>query len=142
MVVPAATPQKVPVPPPIVPTAVFVLNQVPVVGVLDNVVHCPSQTDVEPEIAEGNGLTVATAFTVHPEPNEYTIVDVPADTPQKTPVAVLIVPTAVLELLHVPPPALFVNVVQELIHVLSVPPMLPGSVFTVTLFVTVHPDNV
>ena len=54
--------------------------------------------------------------------------------PVTTPVAGTTVATAVLLLLHVPPPTLFVNDVVCPAHTVAVPPIEAGAAFTVILF--------
>lgn len=73
----------------------------------------------------------------HPLAAEYDIVAVPAATPDTTPIADTVA-TPVLELLHVPPVAVFDRVVVLPIQTLSVPVIVPASGIglTVMLFVT------
>ena len=54
--------------------------------------------------------------------------------PVTTPVVGTTVATAVLLLLHVPPPTLFVNDVVSPAQILAVPPIEAGLVLTVILF--------
>lgn len=68
--------------------------------------------------------------------------DVPPETPVTTPVPETTVATAVLPLLHVPPPASVSETVNPG-HVIMVPVMAPGAGFTVTVVTVKHPvDNV
>lgn len=54
--VPAATPQKVPVPEPIVATEVLLLVQLPPESVLERVEQLPTHTRVVPVIAPGHKI--------------------------------------------------------------------------------------
>ena len=80
---------------------------------------------------DGNAFTVTVAFTAQPVPNVYDITDVPADTPVTTPPA-LIVATAGVALLQVPPAVASANTVVKPAQTLNVPVMTAGSGFTVT----------
>jgi hypothetical protein len=59
---------------------------------------------------------------------------VPEVIPHTVPVP-LIVPTAVLELIHAPPPLVLVSVTQLPIHTVLGPVIAPGSASTVTTVV-------
>lgn len=83
----------------------------------------------------GNAFIVTTAVVVQPVPNEYVIVAVPDATPQNTPDVGSIVATVGVLLDHVPPAIGLVSVLHEPTQADSVPPIVPGSVFTVTLSV-------
>ena len=61
LAVPAVMPDTIPVPAPIVATAVLLLLQVPPVLVVLRVVVCPTHALVLPVMAAGSGFTVATA---------------------------------------------------------------------------------
>jgi hypothetical protein len=65
--VPAKTPQKTPVLALIVPIAVLDELHVPVVDVVDNVVHCPTHTAPAPVMAPGKSFTVTTFIEKHPD---------------------------------------------------------------------------
>ena len=67
------------------------------------------------------------------------MVDVPAVTPVTIPLDDPIVATAVLPLLHAPPEVPLVNVVVLPMHTESVPPILAGSAYTVTILVAAQP---
>ncbi len=92
----------------------------------------------------GRPLTVTTTDLVQPNPNEYTIVEVPAANPY----TVLVLPapatvaTNVLLLVHVPPPARSDKVVVAPTHTLSIPLIGEGAVFTVTTVEAVQPATV
>jgi multidrug efflux pump subunit AcrA (membrane-fusion protein) len=64
--VPADTPVTTPVPATTVARVMFPLVQVPVAGLLDNVMLCKGQTTDGPEIDDGNGYTVCTRVTKQP----------------------------------------------------------------------------
>ena len=74
------------------------------VGSLKVVVR-PEQTSVMPVIADGNGFTVATVVMWQVEGKAYVIIAVPEETPTSMPLDDVTVATAVLPLVHVPPPA-------------------------------------
>ena len=59
----------------------------------------------------------------------YVIFVVPADIPVTAPVPEFTVPTAVLLLLHVPPPVLFASVDEEPLHIVVVPVIAAGLEF-------------
>jgi hypothetical protein len=61
--------------------------------------------------------------------------------PVTIPVVGLTVPTAVLELLHVPPAVGFDNVVVDPRHAVGIPVIAPGDATTVTIAVSKHPPN-
>jgi hypothetical protein len=69
VVVPAPTPQKMPVGF-IVPTAMLLLAHVPPDGVAVMVAQEPTHTDDAPPMADGKLLTVAMAVVVQPDPKE------------------------------------------------------------------------
>ena len=64
--------------------------------------------------------------------------EVPTVTPVTTPPPVMVA-TAGVALLQIPPPVALLKVVVELIHTLVVPVMAAGSGLTVTVAVTAHP---
>jgi len=135
--VPADTPVTTP-PAVIVATAGVALLHVPPPVASLNVVVDPSHTFNVPVIAAGIGLTVTVLVTKQPVPKVYDITDVPPDTPVITPPAV-IVATAGVALLHVPPPVASLKVVVEPAHTVAVPVMAAGNGFTVTVAVTKQP---
>jgi hypothetical protein len=65
IVVPTVMPLTMPEPRPTVATAVLLLVQVPPPPSVKVVVE-PTQTLVEPDIADGSGFTVTTVVAVHP----------------------------------------------------------------------------
>jgi hypothetical protein len=69
------------------------------------------------------------------------MVVVPIANPETTPVAELTVPTAVLELLHVPPATGFDNVVLAPRQAILVPVIVPGEATTVTTKLVAHPPK-
>jgi hypothetical protein len=67
---------------------------------------------------------------MQPEGSVYVIVEIPAETPVARPDALMIVATAVLLLVHVPPPVPLVSVLVVPGQMLNEPPMAVGSGFT------------
>ena len=78
------------------------LHVPPGVASVSTVVN-PIQPSVTPFIAPGTGLTVIVVVAVQPADSVYVMVLVPVVIPVAKPVPVIIVATAVLLLLHVPP---------------------------------------
>ena len=103
-----------------------------------NVVVKPTHTFVVPVITAGKGLTVTVVVTKHPVGKVYDITEVPPDTPVTTPTA-LIVATAGVALLHVPPAVASARVVVEAWHTVVVPVITAGNGLTVTVVVTKQP---
>ena len=66
MDVPAKTPERIPLPEPIVATVVVLLTHVPPVKPSLSVVVAPVQTVDDPAIVAGNGLTVTIAVFIQP----------------------------------------------------------------------------
>jgi hypothetical protein len=116
----------------------LLLLQLPGVVLLPSVVVRPAQTDSEPVIGPGNGLTVTTAVRLQPPVNEYDIVVVPAAMPPTTPVE-LTVATDGLLLAHVPPVEIVAKVVNVPEQSPKVPVIASGTAFTVTSAVVMHP---
>ena len=135
--VPPDTPVTTP-PALIVATAGVALLQVPPAVASANVVVEAWHTVVVPVIIAGNGLTVTVVVTKHPVANVYDITDVPDVTPVTTPPA-LIVATAGVALLQVPPAVTSANAVVEPAHTVTVPVIAAGKGLTVTVAVTKHP---
>jgi hypothetical protein len=67
------------------------------------------------------------------------MVDVPTPTPDTAPLVALTVATPVLLLVHVPENVADVNVVVQLLHSVSTPPIAPGKVTTVATIVRRQP---
>lgn len=67
---------------PTVATPGLALVQVPDGVPSLNVNVWPTHNAPDPVITDGSGFTVIIAVTVHPEPNEYVTVEVPALMPQ------------------------------------------------------------
>jgi len=128
---------------PTVARAVLLLAHVPPPASLKIVVE-PTQTCVTPVTAPGNAFTVITAVDLHPVAVKvYAIVGVPADTPTRKPDTEVMVASAVLLLLQVPPPVASVSVIEEPTQTAVGPPIAAGKGFTVTIFVRLQPvDNV
>jgi len=80
----------------------LLLDQTPPVGADESVDVDPRQTAEFPVIGAGDVITVIFAVATHPLDRIYVTVVVPELTPLNTPDTVLIVPTAVLLLDHVP----------------------------------------
>jgi hypothetical protein len=140
IVLPAVTPLTTPEPEPTVATGVLPLLHIPPAVASDNViVDPPSQTATVPEIAEGAGFTVITVIAAHPDGKVYMIVAVPPATPVTTPVPVPTIATAVLLLLHVPPPDASLSVVVKPGQTTVVPVIGETVAFTVTVVTFEHP---
>ena len=120
-----------------IPPPAGLLHTPPVVASF-KIIDAPAHRGVAPVIVAGDKFTVTTAVTVHPLPREYVIVVVPGIMPETTPVPE-IVPTVVLLLIHVPPPAVLPNAVAAPAHTCSVPLIAEGAKFTVTTAVVVQP---
>jgi len=130
----------------IVATAVLEEVQVPPTDVEENVVVSPTQIVWFPESVPAIGaavtVTVLVAVTlVHPPVPRtvYVMVAVPAITPVITPEMELIVATAVLEELQVPPADVEENVVVSPTQIAWFPESVPaiGAAVTVTVLVAV-----
>ena len=138
--VPAATPATIPVEPAVaVPGAL--LDQVPPDVEWVNEVVVPVQTTPEPLMA-GNALTVPTTNELHPPAVSVNVrLVLPADTPVKTPVPELMVPTAVLLLDHVPEPAEFDKVTELHASTGALPVEAPGAALIVTVCAAYDPHG-
>jgi hypothetical protein len=99
-----------------------------------NAVAEPAQIFKAPVIAPGIGLTVTTTEVLHVPDRLYVIVVVSTEFPVATPVPGSTVATAVLLLVHVPPPPSINDVVAPA-QTLSAPVIGAGDVFTVTVVV-------
>jgi hypothetical protein len=86
----------------------------------------------------GAAFIVTTTDLVQALVAVYTTFDVPGVNPVTTPVA-LIVPAAVLLLLHVPPVVALLNEVVVFIQIFVVPLNAPGEALTVATIVRVQP---
>jgi hypothetical protein len=95
-----------------VATAVLLLVHVPPVEASLNDAVEPVHILLVPAIADGNGLTVTTDVDIQLADNKYVIVAVPDAVPVTTPVDATVA-TLELLLLHVPLPAVLVNVVVD-----------------------------
>ena len=140
IVVPAAMPCTVPVVMPIVAMPVLPLLQVPPGVGSPSVVVAPEQTLALPVIDSGSGLTVKVVVVPHPVGSAYVIVAVLADKPETVPVLLSMVATLVALLAHVPPTVRSLSVVAEPAHTSVVPEIKPGTGFTVTIAVALHPE--
>ena len=91
--------------------------------------------DEEGAIAKtGRGLTETAILVLHPVGNVYVIPEVPSSIPATDP-EVLIVATAVLELVHVPPDELEDNEVVPSTQTEAVPEIAAGAELTVATVV-------
>ncbi|GAA4461893.1 hypothetical protein GCM10023093_07450 [Nemorincola caseinilytica] len=111
-------------------TAGSLLDQVPPDTEVLNKLEYPVHRVRSPDIM-GIGCTVTIASAMQPLPEVYVIEVVPADMPETTP-STLIVPTAGVLLLHVPPAVALLNAVVAPIHMLNGPVISSGDSFTVT----------
>ena len=125
----------------IVAMPVSALLHVPLPGVADNdEVVLPAHTVADPEIT-GTALTVTIELAAVPQPFEYDIVDVPAESALTTPV-VPTVATRVLELVHTPPAVASVKFVVDPAQTISVPVIVTGAALTVTVLAVEQPPAV
>jgi hypothetical protein len=137
--VPADKPETKPVVALIDANVVDDIDHTPPAGVADIVADSPTQRLLLPVGVVGLGLIVMIAVRMQPVPRVYVMVEVPALTPRAIPEPLPIVATAVLLLLHVPPPDGLISVVLTPSQTLSVPMMVAGSVLTVKVAVLRQP---
>jgi hypothetical protein len=129
-----------PVPAPIVATAVLPLLHIPPAVVSINVVVKPAHILAVPVIAAGNESTVSVIPAAHPVADKvYIIVDVPGESPTATPEAVPIVAIPILLLLHFPPPVISLKEVALPAHTAVMPVIAAGAGLTVIVLVTLQP---
>jgi hypothetical protein len=124
---PAFTP--VTTPPDVMLVLAFVVDHVPPVLLLVNVIPEPTQTLKGPEIvpALGCGLTVITLLAVSAPQTLFTIyltLSKPVLTPDTIPPEVMVVLVFVVD--HVPPVPLLVKVMEEPTHTLERPAIVPA----------------
>jgi hypothetical protein len=120
-------------------TTALLTFQVPPATLFDNELEAPIQTDNEPEIVDGDALTVTIVVRAHPAFVVNVIVALPAVTPVTTPVADPTVAVAISLLLHVPPPAvLLLSVVTPPSHTVAIPVVMAIG-FTVIKVVALQP---
>jgi hypothetical protein len=134
--VPPDTPVTVPVLVTVATDVLPLLHTPPEVASLSDMVE-PAHMIEPPLMDEGSGLTVTTVVAMQLPPNVYVIVVVPELTPETIPDAPTVA-TAVLLLLHVPPPA-SVSAVVEPTHTLAAPVIALGDELIVTTTVALHP---
>ena len=139
--VPAATPDTMPVRP--TDANADPVPQVPPETALLSEVADPTQTFGMPVMAGANGdmVTVTVTYTEQPAPEEYVIIDVPADMPVTTPVEE---PTAAVVgalLVQVPPVALLLNVVDRPAHMDAVPTIAEGGALTTMVVEEMQPPG-
>lgn len=82
----------------------LLLDHVPLIPVLLSVVELPTQMAKVPVMAGGLAITVTVVDVAHPVGRVYVIAEVPGVIAETTPVVEPTVATAVLLLIHVPPP--------------------------------------
>jgi type III secretory pathway component EscR len=140
MTAPAPTPVTKPVVVLIVARAVFELSQVPPDIACVSVVVLPTHKLAEPDIVVSAALTVTVVVEKQPDaPNLYEITAVPAETPVTKPVLALIVATAALLVLQVPPEVALANVAVEPTQSVVLPVMAASDAETVTIAVRTQP---
>jgi hypothetical protein len=115
------------------------LVHVPPVVASANVEEAPIHIFIPPDIAAGAALTLIILVTVHPVPSEYVIVAVPGLTPLTTPLSDPTFATAVLSLLHTPPPTASVIVVVSFAHTAASPKIAVGERLIVTVVCALQP---
>ena len=124
--------------------AALLLQLPPAVISLSCVVR-PEHTSRVPVIIAGSGFTVTTTVDIQPVGKLYVIVAVRAVVPVAVPVTSTVLPVAKMEttevllLLQVPDGVTSLRLVVEPWQTLSIPNIDPGSGFTVTTAVAVHP---
>lgn len=137
--VPAATPVTMPVPDPIVATAVLLLLHAPKAVRSLRLVEEPTHWVEVPVIGAGEDVIDSPSVAIQPVGNAYVIVAVPA----ATPVTIPEVPTVaidVLLLLQVPPVVASVRLAVEPIQYTDVvPPIGAGSGLMVITLVAIQP---
>jgi hypothetical protein len=135
--VPTDTPFTTPVPDPTVATVVLLLlHAPPAVALLREVVEPTHELPLP--VINSIGFTRTEAVTIQLEPAVKVIVAEPPATPEMMPVEEPAVATAVLLLLHVPPPA-SLSVVVPLAQSVLVPVIADGTAFIATVAVFTHP---
>lgn len=133
---PALIPVTIPDALPIVALDGLLLLHTPPDTVLVSVVLLPTHTCVTPAITGGNVTTVTVSTTRQPEPSVYVTGIVPAYQPVTTPVIGCTEPTdgiggVVVPLLHVPPAGVLIKFVAKPAHIVRLPVIGVGFVFTV-----------
>lgn len=104
-----------------------------------SVMVLPAHIFTAPVMALGAATTVTTRVVRHPPAIMYEMLATPPATPNTSPLAEPIVATEVLALSHVPPVALFVQVVLAPMHTPVEPEIVPGVPTTVTTAVLKQP---
>ena len=130
-----------PVVDPTVATDVLLLVHTPNSVALVNVVDEPEHTDEAPPMAAGVAATLTIPVAMQPVGNIYVIADVPAATPVTIPDEDPIVAVEVELLDHGPPEEVLLSVVVDPIHTLSVPEMVFGKGFMVTVTLPCTPQQ-
>ncbi len=135
---PFATPVTRPVVTPTVARERSLLLQVPPATPSLSCVVAPAHTVSVPVIAVAAGLTV-TSIDVLQLPIEYVIVVVPPVVALTKPLAGFTVATELVLLLHTPPDTASVSWLVKPAHMVVLPLIATGDVFTVTTVVVVQP---
>ncbi len=120
---------------PIVPTAGVILIQVVPTDGSVNVAVAPTQILEGPAIGAGTGYTVTDLLTVQPDPSEYEIIAVPADTPVTRPLSDPTIATPGVAEVHNPPDTASDNVIVDNAQTVLGPLMATGEGLTVTIVV-------
>jgi hypothetical protein len=120
-----------PVEAPIEANDVLLLVHVPP-PVLSKVIVPLTQTDVGPDIADGNGLTVTPYELTQPAAETYAILTGPATIPLTTPVEDPTVAMAGLLLTQAPPVVVVLSTVVDPTQTFAGPVIGAGNAFTVT----------
>ena len=133
--VPGATPVTIPVAGSIVATSGTLLDHVPpAVASVRSVVPVP-QTNVEPDMEKGIGLTVTTALLRQPPDMEYVIAAVPGARPVARPAELPIAAIVGFPLVQLPPVVASASVVVYPWQKLSEPVIAATVEATVTIIV-------
>lgn len=133
--VPADIPETIPEREPTSAIAILLLDQAPAPEAVSAAV-LPAHTDEDPEITEGEGLTVTVTVVKQPPGKVYVITEVPIETPVTTPVDEPTEAIAGTLLDQVPPPA-STRVVVAPTHTEVAPDMGAAAGFTVTVVLPV-----
>ena len=138
LVVPAVSPDTMPVDDVIVATVLLLLVHVPGAEASLSVVPAAVHIIGRPVIAAGNGLITTPSNAMQPLLRVYVIIAVPAPVPVKIPVDP-IPAIAVLLLLQVPEGVASESVVVAPWQIIAVPPIGAGAALEVITLVMLHP---
>jgi hypothetical protein len=137
--IPASNPVTIPVPDPTLAVAGSLLLHVPPLVKSASVTVLPTHSEVPPVIPAGAAFTVIALYIRQPVPSEYVIVTVPAAIPLTIPLSEPMVATAILLLLHAPPPTPSLSIVVPPTHTFDDPLIAGGAVLTFTVVVIAQP---